>query len=284
MNNSDRKQSPKTPQNQIDYSHFLSACKNASYAAGEILKEWMGKARVTEKGPGDFVTQADIASQKTIEQKLHQSFPTHSFLGEEDQSSKKPTSRLQEMEFCWVVDPLDGTTNYIHQLRSFSISIALLHHGQIVAGTVYDPVLDEMYAASLGNGATLNDKPIRVSQCNDIDHSLLVCSFSRNVKPDSDELKRFTKLLCNTQGSIRRLGSAALNLAYIACGRLDGYWATSLNLWDMAAGAILVTEAGGVIQHIDSKPLELEDPQFIAANNDAMFGQIAGWIQLDSKE
>ena len=284
MNNSDRKQSPKTTQDQIDYSDFLSACKNASYAAGEILKEWMGKARVTEKGPGDFVTQADIASQETIEEILHKSFPTHGFLGEENQSLEKPISQLQEMDFCWVVDPLDGTTNYIHQLRSFSISIALLHRGQIVAGTVYDPVLDEMYAASLGNGATLNDKAIQVSQCNDIDQSLLVCSFSRSVKPESDELKRFIQLLCNTQGSIRRLGSAALNLAYIACGRLDGYWATSLNLWDMAAGAILLTEAGGVIQHIDSKPLELEDPRFIAANNQSMLEQVSDWIQLDSKE
>lgn len=280
MDNSNQGETDEPISSGSDYSDFLVVCKAAARAAGEVLKDGMGKAPVTEKSPGDFVTQADIASQEAIEAMIHTSFPTHGFLGEENQSADDKPNQLVDYEFCWVVDPLDGTTNYIHQLRSFSVSIALLHRGKIVAGIVYDPLLDEMYAASLGGGATLNEAPIRVSQCTNIDQSLLVCSFSTNVQQDSIELKRFTNILCNTQSTIRRLGSAALNLAYVACGRLDGYWATSLKLWDMAAGTLILTEAGGVIEHIDGKPLQLDDPQFVAANNPRLLSQVSKWLQV----
>ena len=280
MDNLNQNETDKPISKSSDYSDFLVVGETAARAAGEVLKDWMGKAPVTEKGPGDFVTQADIASQETIESMIRTSFPTHGFLGEENQSAEDKTNPLVDSEFCWVVDPLDGTTNYIHQLRSFSVSIALLQRGKIVVGIVYDPLLDEMYAASLGGGATLNEAPITVSQCRHIDQSLLVCSFSTNVQQDSIELKRFTNILCNTQSSIRRLGSAALNLAYVACGRLDGYWATSLNIWDMAAGTLILTEAGGVIEHIDGKPLQLDDPQFVAANNRQLLNQASKWLQV----
>ena len=262
-----------------DYGDFLSAAKSAARAAGEVLKEWLGKAQVTEKGPGDYVTQADLASQQKIQQLLQSSFPNHDFKGEENPAVTDHHGPSNNAEFCWVVDPLDGTTNYIHQLRSFSVSIALLQRGRIVVGVVYDPLLDEMFAASLGSGATLNEDPIAVSRCSDINQSLLVCSFSTQVQIDSIELRRFTNILCHTNSSIRRLGSAALNLAYVACGRLDGYWATSLNLWDMAAGTIILTEAGGVIEHIDSKPLQLDDPQFVAANNTELLREISAALR-----
>lgn len=262
-----------------DYSAFLATAQTAARAAGAVLVKWLGKASVTEKGPGDYVTQADVESQQAIHSIIHKAHPSHGFLGEED-APENLDMAMHELEYCWIVDPLDGTTNYIHQLNSFSVSIALVHRGKIVMGTVYDPILDEMYCASLGMGATLNDQPIRVSRCTNIDQSLLVCSFSSHVEPDSPELKRFLNVLCHTQSSIRRLGSAALNLAYVAVGRLDGYWASSLKVWDMAAGAIILTEAGGVIQHIELKPLELSDPRFLATNNQRLQDQIGARLQV----
>ena len=264
---------------EIDYSAFVETAQKAARAAGDVLIQWLGRASATEKGPGDYVTQADLDSQRVIYSIIHAIHPSHGFLGEED-APKDLKLAMNEMEYCWIVDPLDGTTNYIHQLNSFSVSIALLHRGRIVMGTVFDPILNEMYSASLGTGATLNNQPIHVSPCTNLDHSLLVCSFSRQVERNSLELKRFLNVLCHTQSSLRRLGSAALNLAYVAAGRLDGYWATSLKVWDMAAGAIILTEAGGVIQHIDLKPLDLCDPQFLATNNQRMQEQIGSWLQV----
>ena len=249
-----------------EVNEFLKVCQTAASAGGAELIRRMGKASVSEKNPGDFVTEADLASQQAIRDIIHSAFPAHSFVGEEDSDSQAALEQLDEQEFCWIVDPLDGTTNYIHQLRSFSVSVALTYRGQVIVGTVLDPVLNENYYASRGNGAFLNGTPIRTSDCNELGKSLLVCSFSSRVAADSPEIKRFVNIMQKV-GSVRRLGSAALNFCYVACGRLDAYWATCVNAWDVAAGTLILEEAGGVISGLDGQPFHLSRPRFVASAN-----------------
>jgi myo-inositol-1(or 4)-monophosphatase len=210
-----------------------------------------------------LVTEADYAAQETIRNYLKKKYPDHAFLGEEDDGFAKI---LDTEGFCWIVDPLDGTKNFVHQLRSFSVSVALAYQGKIVAGTVLDPVLEESYSAALGHGANLNGEPIQTSRCADIKKSLMVCSFSNHVRPDHPEVQRFLQVM-HQAGTVRRLGSAALNFCYVACGRLDAYWATSLNVWDVAAGLLILQEAGGCVSHIDGQPFDLRDPRFLASAN-----------------
>ena len=244
-------------------AEYRETAKQAAIEGGRILLKWMGKANVCEKNPGDLVTEADYESQKTIRNFLLAKFPGHEFLGEENDGS---LTELNSEGFCWIVDPLDGTINYVHQLRSFSVSVALAYQGKIIAGAVVDPVLDECYSAALHQGAHLNDVPIRTSECTEVDKSLLVCSLPSRAHPDAPDVKRFLEVM-HRAGSIRRLGSAALNFCYVACGRLDAYWATSINIWDVAAGVLILSEAGGWITHIDGAEFDLRNPKFLASAN-----------------
>ncbi len=253
---------------KLDFSAFLQLSEAAAKAGGSVLTRWLGKISVTEKNVGDFVTQADIESQKTIQRLIHDAYPDHAFLGEEEQDDNSLGST--DSEFCWIVDPLDGTTNYIHQLPSFSVSVALQYRNEIIAGCVFDPLLDETYLAACNQRATLNGKPIRVSDCIDADRALLVCSFPNQVARASRDVARFVNVLCDTTSSIRRLGSAALNLCYVACGRLDGYWATSVNIWDIAAGLIILEQAGGRMHSIENAPLDMNNPKFVATATDEL--------------
>jgi len=260
-----------------ELTYFLKSCQQAAQAGGEILLKWLGKTNVSEKNSGDLVTEADYESQKTIRDFLENKFPEHSFLGEEEDGSLKT---LETGGFCWVVDPLDGTTNFVHQLRSFAVSVALTYRGEVIVGTVLDPVLNECYSAAQGQGADLNGETIQTSDCDDIQNSLLVCSFSTHVTPDDPQVKRFLQVM-HRCGSIRRLGSAALNLCYVGCGRLDGYWATSVSIWDIAAGMLILEEAGGIITHIDNTPLDLHDPQFLASANPTLHQKMLPLMNVD---
>lgn len=261
---------------ETELEHFRSIGEQAARAGGERLMNWMGKITVQEKGPGDLVTQADFESQQVIREFLFQQFPDHQFLGEENDGSLE---QLITDGFCWIVDPLDGTTNFVHQMYSFSVSVALAYKGEIIAGCVFDPWLKECFTAAKGLGATLNGNPIRTSICSEGLKALLVCSFSMRVSPDSAEVKRFINLMANA-GSIRRLGSAALNFCYVACGRLDGYWATSVSIWDVAAGLIILTESGGVAEHIDGQPFDLNDPRFLATANDSLQDNLRPYMSV----
>lgn len=241
---------------------FLSAAKTAAKLGGEKLVAMMGTAKVSEKAPRDLVTEADLASQHAIEEYLLAAFPDHLIVGEEDTEN---SGGLHRDRFCWVVDPLDGTMNYVHQLRSFSVSIALRYQEQLVVGVVFDPLTDECFAAGLGLGATLNEQPIAHSGCEKIDDALVVCSFSSSVDRHHPEVERFLRVLGNV-ASIRRLGSAALNLSYVACGRTDAYWATGLKCWDIAAGFLILKESGGEIVCIEGgDEVVFEQPKFCAA-------------------
>ncbi len=242
---------------------FIEICEKAARTGAVELMAWRDKFSATEKGPKDLVTEADLASQEAIRKVVISAYPSHRFVGEEDGLPADLEGVLDG--YCWIVDPLDGTTNYVHRMPAFAVSVALCLNGEPVAGVVYDPSLDECFAAERGAGASLNGVPIRSSDESQLRQSLLAASFSPSVPEDSQEIDRFVRVLYECQ-ALRRLGSAALNMAYVACGRLDGYWATSVKPWDVAAGCLLVTEAGAEICDIGGGPFDLKDPRFVAAS------------------
>jgi myo-inositol-1(or 4)-monophosphatase len=207
-----------------------------------------------------------VASQRAIREIVLEAFPDHDFLGEEILSDEPTRANPQQhrREFRWIVDPLDGTTNYVHQLRSYSVSVALEAHGSIVAATVYDPELDECYTAAKGCGARLNGEPISPTACRRMDQALVAASLSANAPRGSSEIARLVEVIHTCQ-ALRRLGSAALNLCYVAQGCLDGYWATSVNIWDIAAGMLIVEEAGGIMTSLTGGPIDFACPWFAAA-------------------
>ncbi|QDU93213.1 inositol monophosphatase family protein [Lignipirellula cremea] len=247
-------------------ARFLHVCERAARAGGQVLLDLLGQVHPREKGPRDLVTEADIRSQEVIREIVLGEFPDHLFLGEEE--SADPLADLsaseREQALCWVVDPLDGTTNFVHRLPSFAVSIALEQNNDLLAGVVFDPVANECYAAAKGRGASLNGQRLEVSQCRQLRQALVATGFSPDVQRGSLEIEQFVEMLTECQG-LRRLGSAALNCCYLAAGRLDGYWATSVKKWDVAAGVLILLEAGGQIQQIDKGPFQLNRPQFVAA-------------------
>jgi len=257
---------------------WLNAAIHAAKLGGAELVARMGKVEVREKKPRDLVTEADLASQKAIESYLLGELPDHNFLGEE---SDVHNLEIKPDEYCWIVDPLDGTVNYVHQLNSFSVSIALRRGDETIVGVVYDPVIGEMFCAAKGQGAFLNDTPINHSGCVEVEKALVVCSFSSSANRDHPEVERFLRILGNA-GSIRRLGSAALNLCFVACGRSDAYWATSLNCWDIAAGMLILDEAGGHARSLDGGEIDLFKPEFCAAATSELFSKMQTYLQLET--
>jgi myo-inositol-1(or 4)-monophosphatase len=247
-------------------SCFLDTCEQAARIGGQILLEKWGRIQVREKAPGDLVTQADLESQRAIYQYIREKFPDHDFLGEEDvgTAAPPPGGGTSQVDYRWIVDPLDGTTNYVHGLEGFAVSIGLEHCGQLLAGVVYDPLRDYCYRAAAGEGAWLNGKPLSTSGLSHLSEALLATSFPPRVRRDSPEIAHFVEVMSRCQ-SVRRMGSAALNFCYVSEGKLDGYWATSNKLWDIAAGVVILREAGGVVSSLEGGPLDLEYPAFVAA-------------------
>ncbi|MEM9717341.1 MAG: inositol monophosphatase family protein [Pseudomonadota bacterium] len=222
--------------------------KVARKAGRGLLKDFgeVENLQVSAKGPGDFVSRADKFAEQLIKEDLLEARPTYGFLGEEDGEieGKDPTRR-------WIVDPLDGTTNFLHGLPHWAVSIALEHKGQIVAGVIYDPVKDEMFYAEKGGGAFVNDARLRVSGRHRLAEAVFATGLPFSGRPDLPEtLQELARLLPACSG-VRRFGSAALDLAYVAAGRYDGYWERGLNAWDLAAGVVIVREAGGLIEAFD---------------------------------
>lgn len=258
---------------------FLALSQLAARAGAEELAKYADQIKATEKGPRDLVTQADVASQKRIKEMIADRFPEHLFLGEEADDHAEMIARFSDPNSppCWIVDPLDGTTNYVHQLTPYAVSIAVMVGGKIVAGTVYDPTSDECFSAAIGMGATLNGTRIHSSSVKHIKDSLVAASFSSKVTTESLEYRQFGAMLEECQG-LRRLGSAALNLCYVAAGRLDGYWATSVKTWDVAAAWLILSEAKGSLSNLDGKPADVKRPRFVASANSTLHAKILAVI------
>lgn len=253
----------------------ISVMKQAAREAGKILLEMQGKIVAREKGPADLVTEADVAAQHCIQQVLAAEFPEYGFLGEESDSADGAVSSSNR----WVVDPIDGTTNYVHGFDNYSVSIAFQQQEAVVAGVIFDPVHNRMYSASLGGGAFLNDAPIRTSDVVSLDKALVAASFPPGVQRDAVEVKHFVEVLVKCQ-ALRRLGSAALNLCYVAEGKLDAYWATSLKIWDAAAGLLILAEAGGTLSNIEGGPVNLAKPRLIVAATDSLLKEMVDTLAL----
>jgi myo-inositol-1(or 4)-monophosphatase len=247
---------------------YLEVCEAAARAGGRVLGEWLGKFGVTHKGQRDLVTEADFAAQQEIRRLVLDAFPEHGFIGEEsmpDDAAGK--SAMTRPELCWHVDPLDGTTNYVHGFPAYCVSVALARGDELLVGTVYDPVQRECFTARAGGGAFLNGHRITVAGARDPIDALVAVSFPPHVAVESRAVRDFLSILPHVH-SVRRTGSTAINLAYLACGRLDAFWVRRIASWDVAAGLLLVAEAGGAIGPFAGSapgPVKLDDPVFIAA-------------------
>jgi myo-inositol-1(or 4)-monophosphatase len=232
--------------------------------AGRVLAEKFGRAlRVTNKGDIDLVTEADIASERLIVERIRSYHPRHAILTEE--SGDVVALGDVDSEYKWIIDPLDGTTNYSHGYPVFCVSIALEHEGRVVVGVVYDPTRDEMFAAERGQGATLNGRSLRVSETSDMNGALLCTGFPYDVRDRGDFARHFRNFIMRAQ-SVRRDGAAALDLAYVAAGRFDAFYEEGLRPWDVAAGLLLVEEAGGRVTHYDGSPFRIYTPPIAASN------------------
>lgn len=242
---------------------FLDIATEAALAAGAVLQSYFGNLEsVEEKGrPGDLLTAADQAAEAVILEILQRHFPDHAILAEESGQLGE-----QENKYLWAIDPLDGTTNFAHQYPFFSSSIGLLIEGIPQVGAIFDPFHNELFRAAKGLGATRNRRPIKVSQTAELSKSLLVTGFAYDRRQTNDNnYAEFCHLTHLTQG-VRRSGSASLDLAHVACGRLDGYWERGLSPWDITAGIVLLEEAGGKVTAYDGSPLQIKSGRILATN------------------
>jgi len=247
----------------MNFSEFTLGAKEAALLAGAYLKERFGKVHTIEnkEGKQNLVTESDTGAEKIILSFLQNKFPSHGFLSEE-----KGTSRL-EAEVVWIVDPLDGTVNFAKNIPHFCVSIAACLKGEIVSAAILHPLTGELFVAEKSKGAFLNGTPIKVTKTNNLDSAILASGFPYNVDENPmrciDLFTSFLKLGC----PIRRFGSAALDLAYLASGRFDAYWETGINPWDVSAGILLVTEAGGTVSGWKGEEYPfLNGPQILASN------------------
>ncbi|MBX9681818.1 MAG: inositol monophosphatase [Gemmataceae bacterium] len=242
---------------------YQEAAKEAALKAAEVLAYWREKFQVKEKGRADLVTDADVASQKIIREHLLGRFPKHGFLGEEDMSSH---GRLPvDAPPTWIVDPIDGTTNYVHDFPFYCISIGLMTEGELTVGVIYDPSKKEMFAAAKGHGAFLNERRIQTTKIDRIEDALLSTGFAPDVRNQNRPFEWWRWFSTRAQ-SVRRTGSTALNVAYVAAGRFDGYYAFDNHVWDIAAAAAILLEAGGTITNLEGEGYDPFRPDAIATN------------------
>jgi myo-inositol-1(or 4)-monophosphatase len=241
---------------------MLSIAVRAARRAGSIINRaaLAGGVQVKSKRANDFVTEVDRSAEAAIIEIVQKSYPDHGILGEE-------TGAIDggKQEYRWIIDPLDGTTNFIHGFPQYCVSIGIEHRGALAHGVVYDPIRDELFTASKGNGAFLNDRRIRVSKCSRLGDALVGTGFPFKELTRVDLYLKQLKQLMEKSSGVRRAGAAALDLAYVACGRLDGFWELGLSPWDMAAGALLIQEAGGLVGDLEGEQSFLESGDVCAA-------------------
>ena len=232
--------------------------------AGHLLAERFGRAlQVSNKGDIDLVTEADLAAERLIVERIKSYHPRHSILAEESGETAKTGSGS---EWKWIIDPLDGTTNYAHGYPCFCVSIALERAGALVLGVIYDPTREELFAAERGLGATLNGRSIHVSETYELNRAMVCTGFPYDVRERGEFARHFHNFIMHAQG-VRRDGSAALDLAYVACGRFDGFWEEGLRPWDVAAGVLLIEEAGGRVTRYDGTKFDIYTPPILSSNS-----------------
>ncbi|MEW6326434.1 MAG: inositol monophosphatase family protein [Thermodesulfobacteriota bacterium] len=256
-----------------DTESLIETAITVAREGGQLLKEIFGqKRKVYFKDEIDLVTDADLRAEEFIVKTIHDRYPEHTIVSEE----KHPQAGLSP--YKWIIDPLDGTTNYAHGFPWFCVSIALAIHDEPVLGVVYHPFLDQLFRARKGAGAYLNEGPICVSATGKLGHSLLATGFPYNIHTEPEPaVSHFKRFLTHSRG-IRRAGSAALDLCYVACGCFDGFWETNLKPWDTAAGALIVREAGGLVTDFQNRPFALDMPEILASNG-RLHGQMIAVLQ-----
>ena len=243
---------------------MLNIAVRAAQHAGDFIVRKINKLpdlKVEVKAVNDYVSEVDREAESRIIEELLKAFPTHGILAEESGSIDG------EDEYRWIIDPLDGTTNYLHGFPHYAVSIACEHRGRLAHGVIYDPFKQELFAASRGDGATLNNRRIRVAKLKSIEGALLATGFPFKNPGQLDEFLKLFSAFFTSASDIRRAGSAALDLAYVAAGRLDGFWESGLNAWDLAAGALIIREAGGLVTDYSGDGNFLENGQVVAGNS-----------------
>ncbi|HUA86925.1 MAG TPA: inositol monophosphatase family protein [Bryobacteraceae bacterium] len=239
---------------------YLETAQDIARESGALLNEFLARRIGFElKGEFDLVTEADRSSERLIVNRLRERYPSHSVVAEEGSGEDRAS------EYCWYVDPLDGTTNFAHGFPMFNVTLALERAGELIAGVIFDPVHNEMFSAERGSGAFLNGSPIRVSKVSSIESSLTATGFPSRKRHLNVNIHFYYQVAMLSHG-VRRAGAAALDLAYVACGRLDAFWEFSLNPWDMAAGILLIQEAGGMCSDMRGGPVNLRGPHLLADN------------------
>ena len=250
----------------------------AAYRGAEVLRSYFGKSpTVKKKSVIDLVTEADTASEEAIVKTIRSRFPDHAVLAEESGASGKHS------EYQWIIDPLDGTTNFAHQLPIYAVSIGFSFGGRIVAGVVLNPASGELFTATAEESARLNGKPIRVSSVESVEDSLLVTGFPYNVRELLPEITRRMQNCLRLAQGVRRLGSAALDLCYVACGRFEGFWEQYLNPWDTAAGTCIAEAAGAVVTDFSSRPYSIGAEEILATNG-RIHAQMIAMLELKDVE
>ncbi len=243
---------------------MIQVAVEAAREGGKFLIQNLGKVREIRQKAGqekNLVTEIDKRSEEIVIDIIRKHYPQHDILAEESGSAKGRAS-----DYRWVIDPLDGTTNFTHGFPAFCVSIGLEVKGELLAGAIYDPNADEMFTAEKGKGAFLNGKRIHVSQVSSLRQSLMITGFPYNVADNPNHaIEHFVNFVLDAQG-VRRMGSAAMDLAYVAAGRCEGFWEVSLNPWDMAAGGLLVMEAGGKLSDFSGKPFSIYRKEIAASN------------------
>jgi myo-inositol-1(or 4)-monophosphatase len=241
---------------------FLATAVEAVLKAGDLQMASFGTDfRVDKKGTIDLVTEVDLAVERMFRAMVAERFPDHVVLAEELGGPATPAGR-----YCWIFDPLDGTTNYAHGLPIFASSLALEIDGVVSVGAIYDPTRRELFTATLGGGAYLNGRPMRVSSVATLVDAMLVTGFPYTIHQSRAELVSLFSTFLSKAQAVRRLGSAALDLCYVAAGRMDAFWEQHLKPWDMAAGALMLAEAGGCITALDGGPFDVRQGQLVASN------------------
>ncbi|KXW55291.1 inositol monophosphatase [Ferrovum sp. PN-J185] len=241
---------------------MLNTAVKAARRAGHIINRAaldLERLKVAKKGPADYVSEIDKMAEEAIISVLQDAYPDHSFLGEE-------SGALGQSDYQWIIDPIDGTTNFIHGFPMYAVSIALAHKGVLTQGVIYDPVKNDLFTATRGAGAYLNERRIRVSQQIKMEDALIGSGFPYSSMENQERYMRMLSVIMRESAGIRRPGSAALDLAYVAAGRYDGFWELGLKPWDMAAGVLLIQEAGGLVTDLDGEQRYLETGHIVAGN------------------